>query len=104
MCRGLLSIPFRFLLQLFRTWARISLTFVVAKTLPGRSSIAACRAVIRLMEFNGQDVYVQSMGQVSHAQIRSTASRPPKYTPPRPEIHVTTEAITVAEFPYVECF
>ncbi|GLB33590.1 hypothetical protein LshimejAT787_0104740 [Lyophyllum shimeji] len=81
----------------------------VIATIPAATvtSIAACRAVIRLLEFSGtSDVYVHSMSNIasSHPQIRHSMApyvlpKSPKYALKRPEVHVTTEHITMAEFP-----
>lgn len=53
-------------------------------------TIAACRAVIRLLEFSSGEVYIHSMPAIANGN--------PKYLPKRPEVHVTTEHITMAEF------
>jgi hypothetical protein len=62
----------------------------VIATIPAATitAIASCRAVIRLLEFSSAEVYVQGKsGLVSRGQITT-----------RPEIHVTTEHITMGEF------
>ncbi|KAF6762761.1 hypothetical protein DFP72DRAFT_876875 [Ephemerocybe angulata] len=75
----------------------------VIATIPAATitSIAACRAVMRLLTFKGNDLYI-------HSAVASTPRRidpnPPKFKPQklpltRPEVHVTTEHITMAEFP-----
>ncbi|KAF8639928.1 hypothetical protein AX17_001178 [Amanita inopinata Kibby_2008] len=79
----------------------------VIATIPAATvtSIAACRAVIRLLEFSAADVYIHSMtgivnGDPSRQSIAPFAlPRVPKYALTRPEVHVTTEHITMAEFP-----
>ncbi|KAF9534413.1 hypothetical protein CPB83DRAFT_844212, partial [Crepidotus variabilis] len=59
------------------------------------SSIAACRAVMRLLDFSAGELFIHSIsGGV-------TSSNPPVITRHplnRPEIRVTTEQITKAEF------
>jgi len=67
------------------------------------SVIAACRAVIRLQEFNRCDVYVHTSSNVMSPNARLSAapngsSKLPRYTLTRPEVHVTTEHITMAEY------
>ncbi|KAJ8698062.1 hypothetical protein PTI98_004816 [Pleurotus ostreatus] len=68
------------------------------------SSIAACRAVIRLQEFASAEVYVHSTSQMSGgnnvviAARRSMAAAKAKHGVARPEIRVTTEHITMEEF------
>ncbi|KAL4265636.1 hypothetical protein AB1N83_000189 [Pleurotus pulmonarius] len=68
------------------------------------SSIAACRAVIRLQEFASAEVYVHSASQMSGgnnvviAARRSMAAAKAKHGVARPEIRVTTEHITMEEF------
>jgi len=71
--------------------------------------MAACRAVMRLLDFNCNDVYVHSVsaamaGNSNNAPVPIRQSltshfKPPKMGATRPEIHVTTEHITMAEFP-----
>lgn len=65
--------------------------------------MAACRAVIRLLEFSPPEVYLHTMSVAGSNPVRQSA--PPytkqKYNLTRPEVHVTTEHITMAEFPYV---
>lgn len=70
------------------------------------SSIAACRAVIRLMEFSATETYVHEMSKVG-AKKGTKPSIVPRWSrrekgmsSARPEVHVTTEHITMAEFPY----
>lgn len=69
------------------------------------SSIAACRAVIRLMEFSATEAYVHDMTHVSgnkgakQSVIPRLRSRREKSMSTRPEVHVTTEHFTMAEFP-----
>jgi len=67
------------------------------------SSIAACRAVMRLLDFNCGDLYVHSISistnPVRHSNIPLGNPMVPKYNSTRPEVHVTTEHITMAEFP-----
>ncbi|KAF8164973.1 hypothetical protein B0H34DRAFT_648175 [Crassisporium funariophilum] len=67
-------------------------------------SIAACRAVMRLLEFSAGDVYVHSIsaamtGSNPPAPRHSLAPHIKSQKPTRPEIHVTTEHITMTEFP-----
>jgi len=80
----------------------------VIATIPAATitSIAACRAVIRLLEFSGtNDVYVHSMSNITsthpirHSMAPYSLPKSPKYALKRPEVHVTTEHITMAEFP-----
>ncbi|KAH6915143.1 hypothetical protein BKA70DRAFT_1420088 [Coprinopsis sp. MPI-PUGE-AT-0042] len=78
----------------------------VVATIPAASitSIAACRAVIRLIEFKAPELYVHGAGPSSHIGSRrpfgpAGTPRPPKLSSPRAEVHVTTEHITMAEFP-----
>jgi len=62
----------------------------VIATIPAATitAIASCRAVIRLLEFSSGDVFVQGKtGLISKAHKTT-----------RPEIHVTTEHITMGEF------
>ncbi|KAF8076169.1 hypothetical protein FPV67DRAFT_1470606 [Lyophyllum atratum] len=69
------------------------------------TSIAACRAVIRLLEFSSSDVYVHSVSNITsthpirHSMAPYALPKSPKYAVKRPEVHVTTEHITMAEFP-----
>ncbi|KAF8826541.1 hypothetical protein HHX47_DHR5000306 [Lentinula edodes] len=53
------------------------------------SSIASCRAVMRLLDYTSGDVYVHSV---------SGAAMVPKFATARPEVLVTTEHITMSEF------
>ncbi|KAG6820438.1 hypothetical protein H0H93_000434 [Arthromyces matolae] len=81
------------------TWVLMS---IAAHFLP-LSSIAACRAVIRLLEFSTGDVYVHSMSNIASTHpirhsIAPYSPRTPKYALSRPEVRVTTEHITMAEF------
>ncbi|RDB17243.1 hypothetical protein Hypma_001766 [Hypsizygus marmoreus] len=68
------------------------------------TSIAACRAVIRLMEFSSGDVYVHSMPAITsihpirHSVAPYSLPKSPIYVVKRPEVHVTTEHIAMAEF------
>ncbi|TFK27079.1 hypothetical protein FA15DRAFT_666815 [Coprinopsis marcescibilis] len=78
----------------------------VIATIPAATitSIAACRAVIRLVEFRSKEVYVHSAAVMGSNQ-GSGRPMPPvqvkatKAHLTRPEVHVTTEHITMAEFP-----
>ncbi|KAF9449909.1 hypothetical protein P691DRAFT_515225 [Macrolepiota fuliginosa MF-IS2] len=71
------------------------------------TSIAACRAVIRLMEFSSSEPYVHDMSHISGSGTKSAKqsiiprlrSKREKTMSTRPEVHVTTEHITMAEFP-----
>ncbi|KAJ7117408.1 hypothetical protein C8R43DRAFT_901879 [Mycena crocata] len=66
-------------------------------------SIAACRAVMRLLDYNS-DVYVHSMAAIMpsserHSNAPFSLPGVPKYTLTRPEgVLVTTEHITMSEF------
>ncbi|ESK97488.1 hypothetical protein Moror_17667 [Moniliophthora roreri MCA 2997] len=75
------------------------------------SSIASCRAVMRLLQYKTADVYVHSMSGVPGATSTANTNQPrqgslayslsvssPKFTLTRPEVHVTTEHITMTEF------
>ncbi|PFH52681.1 hypothetical protein AMATHDRAFT_74138 [Amanita thiersii Skay4041] len=70
---------------------------------PMNVSIAACRAVIRLLEFSANDVYIHSLSAVTGSiGVRQSIApyvlpRAPKYALTRPEVHVTTEHIMMAE-------
>jgi len=83
--------------------------FCVINTLITRST-AACRAVMRLLEFSSGDVYIHS------SSAGATGTNPPitiahhnflphlksqRGTRTRPEVRVTTEHITMTEYPYV---
>jgi hypothetical protein len=63
--------------------------------------------VIRLLEFSSSEVYVHSMSAITssnpvrHSVAPFVLPKTPKYATTRPEVHVTTEHITMAEFPYV---
>ncbi|KAH0587380.1 hypothetical protein H2248_006177 [Termitomyces sp. 'cryptogamus'] len=77
----------------------------VMATIPAATvtSIAACRAVIRLLDFKSNDVYVHSMSNIASVHpirhsIAPYSPKSPKYALKRPEVHVTTEHITMAEF------
>ncbi|KXN87874.1 hypothetical protein AN958_07883 [Leucoagaricus sp. SymC.cos] len=70
------------------------------------TSIAACRAVIRLMEFSTSEAYVHDMSHVAQASntVKQTIlsrlhPKREKSMSTRPEVRVTTEHITMAEFP-----
>lgn len=76
----------------------------VIATIPAATitSIAACRAVMRLLSFQHNDLYVHSA--VASTPRRADPGAPPTFKPQklpltRPEVHVTTEHITMAEFP-----
>ncbi|KAF5363903.1 hypothetical protein D9756_000860 [Leucocoprinus leucothites] len=82
----------------------------VIATIPAAmiTAIASCRAVVRLMEFSTTEAYVHDMSHVAHASktSKTVASVIPRLLPKReksqstrPEVHVTTEHITMAEFP-----
>ncbi|KAJ7699871.1 hypothetical protein B0H17DRAFT_1047472 [Mycena rosella] len=75
-----------------------------SRTNPARS-IAACRAVIRLLDYNS-DVYIHSMAAVMpssdprHSNAPFSLPTVPGFTLTRPEgVLVTTEHITMSEFP-----
>src|ERR1700722_582054 len=66
--------------------------------------VASCRAVIRLQEFSTPEVFTSS-NLVVHKNPRIGAalgatSTPPRYTLTRPQVHVTTEHITMDELSY----
>jgi hypothetical protein len=67
----------------------------VIATIPAATitAIAACRAVMRLLEFSSNEVYVHTTSVISSAKPQP----PKKYTLTRPEVHVTTEHITMGE-------
>ncbi|KAJ3856950.1 hypothetical protein EV368DRAFT_78244 [Lentinula lateritia] len=73
------------------------------------SSIASCRAVMRLLDYTSGDVYVhsvsgagQSSGNNGTRQGHPRASAMvPKFATARPEVLVTTEHITMSEFVWV---
>ncbi|KAJ6629203.1 hypothetical protein B0H10DRAFT_30170 [Mycena sp. CBHHK59/15] len=78
----------------------------VIATIPAAtiSSIAACRAVMRLLDYNS-DVYVHSLATVMpasdprHGTAPYALSAVPRFTLTRPEgVLVTTEHITMSEF------
>jgi len=78
----------------------------VMATIPAAmiTSIAACRAVIRLMEFSASEAYIHDMSHVatggrSLKQSIIPRARRREKCMSRPEVHVTTEHITMAEFP-----
>jgi len=79
----------------------------VIGTIPAATitSIAACRAVIRLLEFRTSDIYVHSASAINnsnparHGVAPRALSKAHKIALTRPEVHVTTEHITMAEFP-----
>ncbi|KAL9712472.1 hypothetical protein Ac2012v2_003710 [Leucoagaricus gongylophorus] len=71
------------------------------------TAIASCRAVVRLMEFSTTEAYVHDMTHVV-PQVTKTVpgttvpcllSRRGQSQSHRPEVHVTTEHITMAEYP-----
>jgi len=66
------------------------------------SAIAACRAVMRLIEFNSTEVFVHSTSThgVNTSGVLDPQSKPSRYTlsRSRPQVHVTTEHITMSEF------
>ncbi|KAK7470872.1 hypothetical protein VKT23_002288 [Stygiomarasmius scandens] len=75
----------------------------VIATIPAAvvSSIASCRAVMRLLDFNTNDThYVQSVS-VSVGRSGTTHTIRRQSHKPYPEILVTTEHITRSEFPNV---
>jgi hypothetical protein len=63
--------------------------------------------VIRLLEFSSGEAYIHSLPAIANSNPtrQNTApyvhpkSKPQKYAHKRPEVHVTTEHITMAEFP-----
>jgi len=76
--------------------------------------MAACRAVMRLLDFNCNDVYIHTVSAAVAGGTGNSNSAPAVPTTrqsltshfksqkmglTRPEIHVTTEHITMAEFP-----
>ncbi|KAJ3981861.1 hypothetical protein F5890DRAFT_1533003 [Lentinula detonsa] len=70
------------------------------------SSIASCRAVMRLLDYTSGDVYVHSTSGVAQSSgNNATRQGPPrasavvpKFATTRPEVLVTTEHITMSEF------
>jgi hypothetical protein len=80
----------------------------VVATIPAASitAIASCRAVIRLQEFNASgDVYVHSVSLATNSNtvrqtmaVQKLSKKAKKFSMTRPEVHVTTEQITMAEF------
>ncbi|KAJ7179320.1 hypothetical protein C8R46DRAFT_1159945 [Mycena filopes] len=69
-------------------------------------SIAACRAVMRLLDYNCSDVYVHSLtaaipsSDPRHSNMPFTFPSVPRFALTRPEgVLVTTEHITMSEFP-----
>lgn len=78
----------------------------VVATIPAATvtSVASSRAVIRLLEFSPGEVYVHSIPAVTNSHPTRQSGAPyaipksSKYTK-RPEVHVTTEHLTMAEFP-----
>ncbi|KAF8665804.1 hypothetical protein AX16_000248 [Volvariella volvacea WC 439] len=74
----------------------------VIATIPAATitSIAACRAVLRLLEFGSNEVYVHTISAIttSNPARQSVAPFPLAKANKRPEVHVTTEHITMAEF------
>ncbi|RXW25156.1 hypothetical protein EST38_g681 [Candolleomyces aberdarensis] len=63
-----------------------------------------CRAVMRLLTWSGKDFYVHSASAVASLPRRPNDPSIPAFKPQRlpltrPEVHVTTEHITMAEFP-----
>lgn len=65
------------------------------------SSIAACRLVMRLQEFNqkGPDVYVHSAAQMSDNTPRGQLHFSKRFVPTRvPEVMVTTDQIVMEDF------
>ncbi|KAF8204954.1 hypothetical protein BJ912DRAFT_15628 [Pholiota molesta] len=77
----------------------------VIGTIPAATvtSIAACRAVMRLLDFNSNDVYIHSMsGGGSNPPITHNMPshlKAQKLGLARPEVRVVTEHITMTEFP-----
>ncbi|KAJ7095180.1 hypothetical protein B0H15DRAFT_95402 [Mycena belliarum] len=78
----------------------------VIATIPAAAvaSIAACRAVMRLLDYNS-DVYIHSMTAVipsdpRHSNMPFSLPSAPRFNLTRPEgVLVTTEHITMSEFP-----
>ena len=67
------------------------------------SSIAACRAVMRLLDFNCNAVYLHpiSVGESNPPISMTVNHRSQKLSLTLPEVRVVTEHITMTEFPYV---
>ncbi|KAF9008688.1 hypothetical protein BDQ17DRAFT_1236446 [Cyathus striatus] len=90
-------------MNLNSTWSYITGGQIPAASI---TAIASCRAVIRLQEFNASgDVYVHSVSLATNSNTaRQTIAVPKlskkakKFSMTRPEVHVTTEQITMAEF------
>ncbi|KAJ6599284.1 hypothetical protein DFH09DRAFT_1243689 [Mycena vulgaris] len=85
----------------------LDLNFSESRQVPAAtvSSIAACRAVMRLLDYNS-DVYVHSMAAVMpssdprHSVAPFSFPAVPRFALTRPEgVLVTTEHITMSEFP-----
>ncbi|TFK43155.1 hypothetical protein BDQ12DRAFT_166518 [Crucibulum laeve] len=78
----------------------------VIATIPAATitSIASCRAVIRLLEFSSSEIYVHSTSIVTsshgarHSIVSPTLPKFQKFVLTRPEVHVMTEHITMSEF------
>ncbi|TDL29316.1 hypothetical protein BD410DRAFT_758075 [Rickenella mellea] len=65
------------------------------------SAIAACRAVIRLQDYQPPDYYIHSasgMIVTSSGAARTGQGNPPRFTLTRPEVQITTDRITMQEF------
>ncbi|KAJ3887801.1 hypothetical protein GG344DRAFT_80359 [Lentinula edodes] len=70
------------------------------------SSIASCRAVMRLLDYTSGDVYVHSMSGAGQSSGNNgtrqghprASAMVPKFATARPEVLVTTEHITMSEF------
>ncbi|KAF5393982.1 hypothetical protein D9757_000207 [Collybiopsis confluens] len=83
----------------------LNLLMNVIATIPAAAitSIASCRAVMRLFEFTSNEVYVHSgmaqSGSGPHITRNPRISAAPQFAMARPEVIVTTEHITMSEFP-----
>jgi len=104
---------FRFLLPQFRMGLTLKFWSRACWPHSGRA-IAACKSVIRLAEFGNREVYIHSPSDAA-PNVRSRRSgqgpydigtfvQAPRNRSTRPEIHVTTEHITMAEFEWVPPF
>jgi len=79
----------------------------VIATIPAAtvSSMAACRAVMRLLEYNSEVVYVHSLGAAMpssdprHSNMPFTLPTVPRFALRSEGVLVTTEQITMEEFP-----
>lgn len=73
-----------------------------------KSSVASCRAVTRLLDYTSGEVYIHSVPSGTNGSSNNKANRQgnhcvsstmPRFALNRPEVLVTTEHITMSEFP-----